>query len=465
MYGIPNEIVLRGGGSGHRKTVKKNTHVAREHRKIATLDNGLRAIYEKSPSNIPLTSIQIFVRLGSAYEKDGVRGVSHLIEHLCFKGTKKLPMPVNVSEPFDRAGSYINAYTEKEMTTYVVKCHTQSTEISLSVLADMMFHSTFPRDEYTTEYNIVVEENARDTDDTDVFITEDMDKCLYKDTPYSYPVDSLEYHPPRAARKISYDDVVKYYKTYYVPQNMIVSIVSSLSFSKIKRLLRRSFGGAAVAAAAPITPPPLFAPTSGDDFSVRLYKKNLEATVVCLGFRICPTTHIDKYILNLLKFILIGSSRSRFYAILRDKYGLTYKTSVETTYYATAGDMTIYTQTNPQNLSRLLKEMVEILCDIKKYGVSTDELKTAKGYLKGLLTRHLENNDYLAEHNGKELFYGGTAQDVSYIDKYKTYYEPIRAGDIQRAAQQYLRRENGCVAICGAKLPTKNNIEKYFADL
>jgi predicted Zn-dependent peptidase len=230
--------------------------------------------------------------------------------------------------------------------------------------------------------------------------------------------------------------------------------------------LLRSFGGAAAAAAKTFPPstPAIYIAPLNDEFSVRLYKKNLEATVVCVGFRICDITHSDKYILNLLKFILIGSSRSRFYAILRDKYGLTYKTSVETTYYAAAGDMTIYTQTNPQNLPRLLKEMVEILCDIKKHGVSTDELKTAKGYLKGLLTRHLENNDYLAEHNGKELFYA-VADGVSYIDKYKTYYEPIRVGDIQHIAQQYLRRENCCVAICGAKLPTKNNIEKYFATL
>jgi predicted Zn-dependent peptidase len=127
------------------------------------------------------------------------------------------------------------------------------------------------------------------------------------------------------------------------------------------------------------------------------------------------------------------------------------------------GDMTIYTQTNPENVSRLLKEIIAILSDIKKHGISADELKTAKGYLKGLLARHLENNDYLAEHNGKELFYG--AVGTSYINKYKTHYDDIRGEDIQRAAQQYLRRENCCVAICGEKLPTKNNIEKHFATL
>jgi hypothetical protein len=110
--------------------------------------NGFRFIYEKPNSDIPVTSILGFVKLGSIHERDGIRGVSHFIEHMCFKGTKRHPTSKIISRNYDRIGAYFNAYTHKEYTCYEIKCEEQYLENSIHVLSDMMMNSQFNKKEF-----------------------------------------------------------------------------------------------------------------------------------------------------------------------------------------------------------------------------------------------------------------------------------------------------------------------------
>jgi hypothetical protein len=141
--------------------------------KKITFPNGFRFVYEKLRNSAPITSIQVFCDLGSVYENDETRGISHFIEHMTFKGTKKNPNSIKLFLEYDKIGAELNAYTDKRFTCYMVKCEDEHVENSLKVLADMLLNSTFDRTEYKKEEKVVIEENINSNDDP-----EEIKKCI-----------------------------------------------------------------------------------------------------------------------------------------------------------------------------------------------------------------------------------------------------------------------------------------------
>jgi predicted Zn-dependent peptidase len=127
--------------------------------------NGFRVIYEKSHVSVNDTHIQVFCDVGSAYETDNLRGASHFIEHMCFKGTHKVPTTKELMVNYDRIGAYFNAYTEKRYTCYVLRCDDEYIENSLVIMSEMILNSRFDKKEFVKEQRVVVEENIRDSDD------------------------------------------------------------------------------------------------------------------------------------------------------------------------------------------------------------------------------------------------------------------------------------------------------------
>jgi predicted Zn-dependent peptidase len=137
--------------------------------KLYTFPNKFRVIYQHLNQSLPITSIQVFCKVGSILETEKVRGISHFVEHMCFKGTKKMVHLNEVFENYDEIGAYINAYTEKEFTCYTLKCSDTYVENSTHILADMMLNSTIPKKEFLKEQKVVVEENIRNINDDEWF--------------------------------------------------------------------------------------------------------------------------------------------------------------------------------------------------------------------------------------------------------------------------------------------------------
>jgi len=199
--------------------------------------NGFRIIHEKPKTDIPLTSISCFVKLGSIYEPEKLKGASHFIEHMCFKGTKQMPQSTSISHHYDGIGAYFNAYTEKEYTCYQIKCSEERMKNTLHILGDMLMNSIFKKEEFTKEYKVVVEENIKSEDDMENLIVEKIDSLLYSGSPYALPIDTLSYHK----KPMKYEDVIQIYSEYYRPENMVLSIVSHIPFSTINSIIESSF--------------------------------------------------------------------------------------------------------------------------------------------------------------------------------------------------------------------------------
>ena len=200
--------------------------------------NGFRLIYQKSNVHIPVTNIQVFCDVGSAYESADIRGASHMVEHMCFKGTKKIPTTQKLMIHYDRIGAYFNAYTKERYTCYVLKCDDEYVFHSMNIMSDMILNSRFGRKEFIKEERVVIEENIQDSDDPVSILMEETNKFLYDGSSFMYPVDTVKYH----LKKFDYDNIVDFYKSFYHPSRMIISVVSNLSFHLIKNNENYSIG-------------------------------------------------------------------------------------------------------------------------------------------------------------------------------------------------------------------------------
>lgn len=461
---IPNisESVIPSSTQGGAITV------SRMPRRII-LKNGLRIVYETSPNTLPLTSIQCFVRLGSINETNDIRGISHMIEHMMFKGTRNLPTSTDVSNYYDENGAYINAYTDKQLTCYVIKCQNDYFQICLQILADMLFNSKIEHKNFNTEYQVVVEETRNDVDDISTITSDSIDKMLYKGSSFETPVDHLSYHK----KIMNYNKVVEIYKNYYIPQNMVLSIVSPLPFKKILHYIKNTFffKTKKIYQDNFLLPSPNFCIKPSRDIQIIIQQKMIESTNIAIGFRTCSMYSNDKYILKLLKNVLIGPETSRFFNILRNKNGLTYNTNININNYETSGDFTIFTQIDPNKLIKngthkgLLPIISSILQDLYINGITEKELNKSKGFLKGRLARNIEDNNILAEHNGKSFLFDNEEQQenvFSYLKKYELHYSHITCEDIHRIIKKYFINENLCIFIIGYKNPTIKTIRDLF---
>ena len=313
-----------------------------------TFPNGFRLIYEKPKNTIPLTSVYVFCSLGSAYEPNGLRGASHLIEHMCFKGSTKIPKAKQLREEYDKIGAYFNAYTEHRYTCYTIKCQDEYLHNCVNILADIMMNSLFKKNEYVKEHKVVIEENNNNNNDPENILFDELDKLIYKGSSFEHPVDELSYHMPG---NLNYEDLLALYHLFYRPNNMIMSVVSNESFCNIKQLVESTYFFKykqdlqldncktltnSFSINYNITPQTEIA------YSLK-QKAGVKNTLIGIGFRTCDRKSSDKYCLEILK-IIIGSGR--LFNILRERNSLVYFAIANTDYYEHSGEFIIFTKTN-----------------------------------------------------------------------------------------------------------------------
>jgi predicted Zn-dependent peptidase len=465
LYGV-DEITSGGGKSGSVCVPK-----------IHTFPNGFRIIHEKPQSSIPVTAINIFCDVGSIFETNLFRGISHFIEHMCFKGTTKVPVPRDIFLKFDKHGAYFNAVTDKRFTYYVVEISDEFVEEALSTLGDMMLNSTFPTARFKREEKVVVEENIRTSDNPFDILFEMVDAVLYRDTPVAAAIDTLAYHK----RPFDRADVLKFYDRFYRPQNMILSIVSNRPFAQIVKCIGRSdFAKRRASTDVGRNPSNIqiqMEPLSEPQWLLR-EKPDLNTAHISIGFRTCSCFSKDRYALDLLRNILSSSFSSRLFTILREKNGLTYSSSASTTYYECGGDFSFYVEvdrTKIMNSSANTKGVIPILVDLvrglKKGDVTSDEMSLAKDNMRGKMLLHQKNINNACYYNGKELMILSDAGKlepagiVPYSELYARHYKDITLSDVNAVIQRYFVANNMVVGIVASKLPKLADLKRVFVPL
>jgi len=429
--------------------------------KTITFPNGFRFVYEKLKNSAPITSMQVFCDLGSVYETDDMRGVSHFIEHMTFKGTKKINDSIKLFLEYDKIGAILNAYTDKRYTCYVVKCEDIHVENSLKVLSDMLLNSTFDKTEFKKEERVVIEENINSSDDSEDMLYEDLEKLLYKGSAYSKPVDTIAYHKG----SLSYETVIDVYNKFYVANRMVLSIVSHLDYEDFIKIIRNSYFMKKI---EKVIPCHLFTYQRKlelqDKIKYHISKKvGIKTIKIVLGFRVSKK---DEYYLNFLKNILSGPMSSRLFRILREENGLTYSSLITTDYYDEVGDFTIFAEMDYRKILKngnkkgVLPLIIDLLNDLRKKGVCQQEIDNTKGYVNGMMDIDIEDPDTSVEHNGSRLLVYPNEELIPYSKIFEKKIKVITKNDIDHVIGLYLKKENLSVCLTGEHVPNITDIKK-----
>ena len=434
--------------------------------KTHTFSNGLRLVYESHLAKLPQTHIRAFCHVGSINEPDNIRGASHFIEHMCFKGSKSFPSWSAVNEPFSRSGANLNAITTKQYTCFVVDCLDSYVHQFLKMLGDMMLKSKFDEKEYKLELNVVREEMKMSKPKSFIEL------LAFKGSAYSQWVDHDSYHKPGC---LSYKSVMDYYHQYYVPQNIVISIVSSIPFDTIIRHISSTpFTEklARLSNSAPILNHTLGALDGHCESNFILKSAPGDTASIEIGVRVCDQfKDTEFHALNVLRHIISISMSSRLFVELREKRGLTYRSGAYMTLYETAGIFVLYAISDVDRLIHdgkskhkgTIPVMFDILDDLIEHGVKEAELKMAKNHIKDSLKMGSIAGGDKSAYNGIRVLLHNETDILANSDVFDKCYKKVTKSDVNEMIAKYFAARKYYFSVIGGKLPSPAALTKFIS--
>lgn len=357
-----------------------------EHR----LTNGVRIVMEKVPY-IHSVSVGIWIGVGSRNESNQENGLSHLIEHLLFKGTEKRSAK-DIAEEMDAIGGHINAFTTKEYTCIYSKVLDRHINRAFDVLTDMFFNSKFDVNDIKKEKTVIVEE-IRMYEDTPEEIVHDLfSSVIWGEHPLGRSILGTE----ESIMAIKREYILNFYDNYYIPDNVVISIVGNIEFENMLELINKYF------CEWNKTKKSIRNYTKPTEISGKLFReKECEQVHLCLGTKGIPLGNKDFYPFLILNNIIGGGMSSRLFQKIREDLGLTYSIYSYQTSYTDSGLFSIYAGMHPKSTEKVIEIVKKEIVDIKKYGITSNELNRSKEQIKGNLLLSLESSSSRMSHLGK----------------------------------------------------------------
>ncbi|MBI2216850.1 MAG: insulinase family protein [Candidatus Rokubacteria bacterium] len=363
--------------------------MAEEYRK-SVLPDGIRVITERMP-HVRSVAVGVWVETGSRHEPETRAGVSHLIEHLVFKGTANRTAE-DIARTMDSVGGQMDAFTTKEYTCFYVQVLDEHLPLAVDLLTDILLHPLFNAEELEKEKSVVMQEIKMVEDTPDDVIHDLFAAQLWRGHPLGRPILGTRESVNGFAR----DTILAHFGEEYVPPRVIIAVAGNVTHDRAVELFDAGFNGFRRAAAPRVSAPPTLIP------DVNIVHKNLEQVHLVLGFPGLCHAAPERYALFLLNDVIGGSMSSRLFQEVRERQGLVYSIHSGVQAFQDTGTVYIYAATDAQNFSKVLKSTLRELRDIRKDGVRPDELKRAKDHLKGSLMLSLESTssrmNRLAKH-------------------------------------------------------------------
>ena len=390
--------------------------------KIEKLSNGLTVVLENLPY-APSASVGAWVRAGAVDEGKNA-GISHLIEHMMFKGTKNRAFR-QISEDLERLGTAVNAFTTKEATCFYIKSLSANLEKSIEVIADMMANSIFDRDEMDKEKDVIYEEMKMIEDVPDDFGSDLIQEAIFDGTPLANRIIGT----PESLSAITRDDVLDYVGARYTAPDMVIACSGLFDEAALIAALEKGFGGFGSAEAAPRSYEAA-APTR----IRRCVKKEIEQTHLFLGTKGVCFTDKDVYALNLYSSILGGGMSSRLFIKVREELGLAYSVYASDCPYTKDGQFTIYAGVSDEKADDAIAAIMGVVSGLAKEGVDMDELAKVKEQYKASFVFRRENNSSRMFANGRNVLLLGRIYTEEEI---LAGVDAVTADDIARLAERY----------------------------
>lgn len=396
-----------------------------------TLPNGLTVIVQEDHS-APVASVQAWCATGSIDEDAQLgAGMSHILEHMLFKGTKTRPANA-IAQAVQDVGGYINAYTSFDRTVYWIDVPKAGVNVALDVLGDAMMNSTLPADEYAKEQEVIRREFAMGFDDPDRVAGQLLFATAYQRHPYRLPVIGLL----DVFDQLTQAQVMEYYKARYVPNNLTFVIVGDVEAAEVQRTVAELFKPYP---AKPLRP--LFIPSEPPQLGTREAHQEFatELTRLSLAWHIPEVTHPDVPALDLLSTILGDGRSSRLYRRVREDAGLAFGVSAFSYTPGAPGIFGIDATTEAEKRVAAQELALKIIEEIKTDGVTGDELAKAK---KISLSHHLSS---LTTMRGQASDLGSNwllTRNLNFTRDYLEAGQRVTTDDIRRVAATYLTPNN-----------------------
>jgi zinc protease len=395
------------------------------------LPDGLTLIVKEDHS-APVASVQAWCATGSIDEDKWLgAGLSHILEHMLFKGTKTQSYN-QIAQQIQDVGGYINAYTSFDRTVFWIDVPKEGVHTALAVLSDAMMNSTLPADQYSKEQEVIRREFAMGFDSPDQTATKLLFATAYQRHPYRFPViGQMEVY-----NQLTQAQVMHYYEERYVPNNLTFVVVGDVDGEKVHQQLADFFKAYPEKALKPVfipeEPPQLGRREAHKEFATEL-------TRLMFAWHIPGITDPDVPALDLLSTILGDGRSSRLYRKVREEAGLAFSVSAFSYTPGDPGLFGIEATVDPKKRDAARQLILQMVEDVKQSGVTADELTKGKKiawshYLDSLTTMHGQASDL-----GSNWL---LTRNLNFSRDYLAAVQRVTLDDVRRVARKYLVDQN-----------------------
>jgi len=412
------------------------------------LPNGLTVVIRPNPSS-PVVAVQAWVKSGSTTEPETRAGMSHILEHMAFKGTKRRG-PGEIAREVESVGGEINAYTSFDQTVYHITISGRYLGNALDILADTLGNSVFDAGELSRELEVILEEVRMNEDNPGRVVSKALFREAYTVHPYGRPVIGFA----DTIRKTTRDDLVSYFRTYYVPGNMVLVIAGNVDPKTSRPLVERTFGQLP---RQPVSEGKTPAEPQQKETRVVLKEKDARRVYLEMGFHGPSMREPDVYAWDLLSMILGSGETSRLVHAVKDQKGLVDSVYASSYTPRDPGLLFVGGTIAPEKARAALKEILLETFRMAAAPPEGPELARAKTATETDFLYSLESQAALARHVG---FYETTLNDAAFEQVYLQKIRAVTAADILAVAKKYLVPGNLTVAAVlpsgqGALLPVE----------
>lgn len=398
-------------------------------------NNGLRLVVNQMSSLMSVT-MGILVHTGAAVESDKEDGISHFIEHMMFKGTKKRTS-FQISDEMDAIGAQMNAFTGKDLTCYYAKSTTGHAREAFDILADLFLESTFPDDETEREKGVIIEEINMNEDTPDDLCLDILSRAFFGERGYGRNILGTRENVSGFTRA----DVDAYMDRHYVPDNIVISMAGNIDIALAEEMVTEYFAG----------PERKSCKRDGVPVSLKgqsLYKtKDIEQ--VHIGIAYPSVKRYDKLYdaTQIMNTIFGGGVSSRLFQTVREKLGLAYTVYSFNSTYAETGSLCIYAGVNAKKYTQSAEAIYGCIKDIKSKGISQEEFLRGKEQLISSSIFSQESTSSQMLIFGKELLYGDKI--YNFEDRVNRI-NAVTLDDVLEALEYNFDEKNKATALVGA---------------
>lgn len=401
------------------------------------LSNGLTMIAIPMKDS-PTVTVLTMVSTGSEYEREKESGISHFLEHMCFKGTTKRPRSIDMSLELDTMGAQNNAFTSFEYTGYYAKAHPKHTEKLIDIISDLYLNPTFPVAELEKEKGVIIEEMNMYADLPQRKVHEVFDELLYGNTPAGRSILGAKEVIKGATQK----DFIKYRAQHYVSKATTVIVSGAISETDVFSQISKAFKD--IKNTPKRKKEKVRTPVKGP--RIALQHKATDQTHMVIGFPTFKVTDKRNTTLSVLNTILGEGMSSRLFQKLREDMGVCYYARSGSSEATDHGEFMVSAGIDPNRVPEVITAILEEFTKLKTVLVTPQELAKAKEYYAGNMAMALESSDAVAHFVGDQALNHKKIQTPEVIEKKL---RAVTAKQIQALAQEIFTSEKLYLAIVG----------------